>query len=1818
VNDFASSLSRRMRTPRRYLIPLWLRCVTSLFLPIFGSSCFPAYCWAAVEIQLEQKAPPVSKKESLSVRPLEKEQAKTNTKATPPPLPSNLVAPIQPDLRPDPSKPGPQFSKQPTEQELFDCAILPEPLVPIGGKDSPKANRALADALLSQSNPGAKLKQNESMTPGYRLRDFLTHFPKSHWRAAIVLNLGLMERQAGYYTKALSSFEEAWTLSKNATEPHATALANRALGEAAELNSRLGRRLRLEALFDELDQSQRKFSGAATEKVGRARQGLWLMQNRPEKAYRCGPMALGRILAHQENGAGLEPAIFDSQSTDNGMSLTQVWKLSQKLPQIPPLQMAKRTPGASGDFPVPAVVHWKAGHYAAIVEKNTQGLYLAEDPTFGEQIWVSRAALEEESSGYFLVQAGPLSTGWTEVTEDQGNHVWGKGNVGGQDPNRTGVGDTKVKGCGPQGGMPDYDMHAMDVSLSISDTPLSYKPPVGPALAFSVYYAQREANQPSTFQYWNLGPKWTASWFSYVLDYGYYTFDAAPGGFTAPYYHLGSANPSVYLQGGGMEFNSSLSLIPHDPSDWDIRYQYGPATETRATLIQMNDQGSSYKRILPDGSVQLFEVSTPVPNFAGNPHRIFLTRDIDPQGNMITFGYDASYRLVTVADAASNVTTLQYEDPSDNKRLTSVTDPFGRVARLHYNDQGQLDSISDVMSLTSTFHYADSDFIDSMTTPYGIHTFARGDSSTDPGLGITRWLEATDPLGNTERTEFRESAPGVVNYESVVPAGMPVMNNYLSTRNSFYWDKAAYAQARHGDGTFDYNQARLYHWLHATDPNVASGILESTRQPLENRVWYFYENQSPSSAHIVSPNMTSHPTHVGRVLDDGSTQLTKSTYNSLGRITTTTDPLGRITQFDYATNNIDLIAVRRLGTAASPLNEVVMQAQYNGQHQPTTITDAAGQNTILHYKPNGQPDYITDARSETVTFHYTNNYLDQITGALIGDTVVLGYDTKGRVNQVTNADNYTVVTSYDDLNRPLTATYPDGSFSQVVYDRLHKSWSQDREGNWTQFLVNPLRQIEVVHDAKGGTVQYDWCGCGKLVALTDGNQHTTQFIPDAAGRTAFRAGPDGFWTTYVYENTTSRIKAIVDAKNQVTNFTYNLDGSLAAVSYTNAAIATPSVSYTYDPQRGRLTGMTDGTGSTSYSYYPLGVLGADNVQTIQGPLPNSTITFGYDELGRMNSRDVNGVAQSLLRDALGRVTSISNALGAFTYKYDGVSRRVSEVDGPNNRKTLFSYFDVLGDLRLQEIKNLAPDGSVLSQFNYQFDAGGRISNWTRQLATQSDQYVLGYDALGQLTHATQTSGANTLSKSDYSYDDARNRISAQIGDGLTNTLSDQTNDPISTQGGGPVRFAGQLSKPATVTVAGVNAAVDSRNRFEAKINLSPGSQTVPVIATDPSDNSTVTHNYQVNVMAGATRSYTRDNNGNITSSTSPDGSGAPNAAYEWDAADRLAAITIGTHRTEIEYDGLSRRLHVTEKDSGNITSEKRYVWCGHELCEERNATDGAVVKRFFRQGEQRFGGTDGGIYFYTRDHLGSIRELIDTNGITRAQYDYTIWGKRTKLSGDLDCDFGFTGFLFHPLSGLSFSRTRAYDSELGKWINRDPIRESGGLNLQSYVSNDPVNFVDPSGLTAAAAWSIFRVALVRAGATEVIGLGPEDPVADVIAIGILAYALYDAIKAYNENEAEKPQEKSCPISPGGTTNPNTPDPDNDPAGDLKKVSDSQLRSDKIDAHELKSDFVGNEGGKYNISTDAQGNVQLTPVKPGGAPNVNTGLKYTELPNLYPL
>jgi RHS repeat-associated protein len=185
-----------------------------------------------------------------------------------------------------------------------------------------------------------------------------------------------------------------------------------------------------------------------------------------------------------------------------------------------------------------------------------------------------------------------------------------------------------------------------------------------------------------------------------------------------------------------------------------------------------------------------------------------------------------------------------------------------------------------------------------------------------------------------------------------------------------------------------------------------------------------------------------------------------------------------------------------------------------------------------------------------------------------------------------------------------------------------------------------------------------------------------------------------------------------------------------------------------------------------------------------------------------------------------------------------------------------------------------------------------------------------------------------------------------------------------------------------------------------------------------------------------------------------------NLGIEWDAENRLLAVNQGTLRSEFTYDGQSRRVRIVEKSGVTVTSDRRFLWCASEICEERSSSGGTVAKRYFAEGVQQ----SAQAYFYSRDHLGSIRELSDGVAATRARYDYDVYGKRTLVAGDQASDFGFTGHYEHSTSGTALTLYRAYDASIGRWLSEDPIGLAAGTNLYSYVGNMPLVATDPLGL----------------------------------------------------------------------------------------------------------------------------------------------------------
>ena len=685
-----------------------------------------------------------------------------------------------PRVTPAPSMPV--FSDPPTTAELMRARVFEEPLLALGANaPSPEENRELAGLLMSYLTAG--------VPDGTRdLERFVADRVDSPWRASLMTNLGSVWRRTGYFSKAYNAWQAAWQMTKAYTDQHGRAVADKALGEFVELSARLGHYDELTVLFQEI--KGRNIRGAATEKVSGAHQAVWLMNNEPEHSFRCGPLGLDAVLRAGSSNYQTPQAIRICPSTKRGTSLLGMRELAKEVGAS--MVMANRTPGA--DVIVPALIHWKVGHFAALVEKQGDK-YLMRDPTFGDELWVTLAALDEEASGNFLVRRQTLPAGWRAISDAEGNRIWGKGVVAGTratDPDRPPLPPCPTGGPGTRG-MAVVSMNVMLAGALVDDTPLWYTPPLGPAVEFAMTYNQREVLQPQTFSYSNVGTKWTFDWLSYLTD--------------------DPSNPSaavaVYLRGGGQETATNYNAQTQS---------YAPTAQRVAVITRVSTTPIRYERQLGDGSVEVFGQPDGAATF---PRKVFLTAVRDPQGNALTFTYDSTLRLVSVADALGQVTTLLYEN-GDPLRITRVTDPFGRTATFTYDGSGRLQSITDLLGLTSSFTYVSGDVVSTVTTPYGKTTVVAGEAE-----GLKRWVQTTDPNGGKERVQY--GASSVIGTEPT-PAMLTVANN--NHHNSSYWDKRAMEVAPANPAS-----ATDYLWTTAQDGSwVSTAAPAGIKAPLENRV----------------------------------------------------------------------------------------------------------------------------------------------------------------------------------------------------------------------------------------------------------------------------------------------------------------------------------------------------------------------------------------------------------------------------------------------------------------------------------------------------------------------------------------------------------------------------------------------------------------------------------------------------------------------------------------------------------------------------------------------------------------------------------------------------------------------------------------------------------------------------------------------------------------------------------------------------------------------------------------------------------------------
>ena len=621
--------------------------------------------------------------------------------------------------------------------------------------------------------------------------------------------------------------------------------------------------------------------------------------------------------------------------------------------------------------------------------------------------------------------------------------------------------------------------------------------------------------------------------------------------------------------------------------------------------------------------------------------------------------------------------------------------------------------------------------------------------------------------------------------------------------------------------------------------------------------------------------------------------------------------------------------------------------------------------------------------------------------------------------------------------------------------QLIASSTRDRAGRWTYYDYDQLKRPIRVQDPTGNTLEMKYDAGGNLTRLLDAKGNATRFSYDAIGRLQTKTYADNTFVSWNYD-ALGRMDAQRDAQGKVTRYLYDADDRLRKIDYPTSA----DVTVNYDAQD-RPNSVTDAIGTTRVTYDEL-----DRVKAVDGPWDSDTVSYEYDAVGRRKTLRVNGVAgvgsedASYVYDTLGRLQKLTGMAGEFNYSYVGETGALSQLQLPNGTKTVYGYDNLE---RLTSLTNQKNTGELLSRYAYGYEethAGGnyalrglrtsmdsQLSDIATGAAQQAQRTLYAYSGDSQLTGESTTpiagQGQNTASSwsRGYGYDAMGNRTSAT-----------QTNeDGVISNSSSTANKLNQLTAYSTNTTTGTTSnALASALIYDARGNLSEQ-------ATKIND-----------VDSGKAR-YVYDDLNRLVSLTSLSAAGTPQS------------------QTRFVYDSASRkRIQATfnwQSGAWQQTSEKRYVYNGMEVVQERDENNAVTASNLWSGG---VGGllarrTQNATLFPSYDGGGNVTGLTDGAGARVAKYRYDAFGNTLEASGPQAANNPYRFSTKEAVAGLYDYGYRFYSPGLGRWINRDPILEQGGFNLYNFVSNSPTNAIDEDGNIA------FLVVLIPLAAPMLVG-----------------------------------------------------------------------------------------------------------------------------------
>ncbi len=415
--------------------------------------------------------------------------------------------------------------------------------------------------------------------------------------------------------------------------------------------------------------------------------------------------------------------------------------------------------------------------------------------------------------------------------------------------------------------------------------------------------------------------------------------------------------------------------------------------------------------------------------------------------------------------------------------------------------------------------------------------------------------------------------------------------------------------------------------------------------------------------------------------------------------------------------------------------------------------------------------------------------------------------------------------------------------------------------------------------------------------------------------------------------------------------------------------------------------------------------------------------------------------------------------------------------------------------RLAQIRNSAVGINQLPfQFSYEYnDANQRV----RATLADGSFWQYGYDWLGQVTSGKRYFNDGTPvpgQQFEYGFDDIGNRRTAKFGGDNTgastalrsssyaiNLLNQITTRDIP----GSFDVLGIADSSSTVSINSSSSGIYRKGQYYQKsISVSNGS--VPVwqsVAVTTSGGGSAPTGYVFVPKNQETPTYDLD--GNLTQDGRWD--------YTWDSENRLIKMQSrssppsGSNRKlEFEYDYMGRRIRkkVTDLDTSTLLRDIRFLYDGWNMIAEMKGTGTSDKVRAYLWGldlsssESGAGGVGGMIgewlesestfHFAGYDGNGNVAGLVGgATGTINAAYEYGPFGEPLRVTSSLaktNLTIRFSSKYTDDESDLIYYGHRYYTPSMGRWINRDPIEEQGGLTLYGFVKNNAPNSFDRFGL----------------------------------------------------------------------------------------------------------------------------------------------------------